>query len=107
MNLREPEIYEFGDFRLDVGEHLIERLDGKTKGSLQEKAFQTLVTLVRNAGRLVTKDELLSAVWADAVVEENNLGKAVYAVRNFLGESSSDGKYSRRSLSTAIGSSPT
>ena len=86
MSRREPEIYEFGDFRLDVGEHRVERLSGEPCGSLQEKAFQTLLALVRNSGRLVTKDELLSVVWPETIVEENNLGKAVYAVRSFLGE---------------------
>ena len=93
MNSRPPEIYEFGDFRLDVGEHRVERLTGPTTGSLQEKAYQTLLTLVRNGGRLVTKEELMVAVWPDAVVEENNLGKAIYSVRNFLGEAESGRKY--------------
>ena len=93
MGSRQSEIYEFGDFRLDVSEHRVERLTGATKGSLQEKAYQTLLTLVRNCGRLVTRDELLAAVWPDAVVEENNLGKAIYAVRSFLGESEQGKKY--------------
>jgi DNA-binding winged helix-turn-helix (wHTH) protein/Flp pilus assembly protein TadD len=82
------EIYEFGEFRLDVAQHRIERMEGGTRTSLPEKAFQTLVHLVRNNGTLVTKDELLSVVWPDTVVEENNLGKAVHAIRHLLGESS-------------------
>ena len=93
MDRREPEIYEFGDFRLDVGEHRIERISGGPSGSLQEKPFQTLLVLVRNGGRLVTKEELLSAVWLETIVEENNLGKAVYAVRSFLGELEPGKKY--------------
>lgn len=82
------EIYEFGSFRLDVPERKIERSDGNANGALPEKAFQTLVYLVRNSGTLIHKDELLSAVWPDTVVEENNLGKAVHAIRNYLGEAS-------------------
>lgn len=90
MPRESSEIYEFGDFRLDVAERRIERTDGRPSGSLPEKAFQTLVHLVRNSGALVPKDELLSVVWPDAVVEENNLGKAVHAIRHFLGEASRD-----------------
>jgi len=80
------EIYEFGRFRLDVGERRIAFVDGSAAGSLPEKAFLTLVHLVRNSGMLVKKDELLAVVWPDAVVEENNLGKAVHAIRHLLGE---------------------
>ena len=90
MPRESSEIYEFGDFRLDVAERRIERTDGRASGSLPEKAFQTLVHLVRNSGALVSKDELLSIVWPDTVVEENNLGKAVHAIRHFLGEGSRD-----------------
>jgi DNA-binding winged helix-turn-helix (wHTH) protein/Tfp pilus assembly protein PilF len=87
------ESYEFGDFRLDVGEHRLMRLRGKTNGSIPEKAFQTLVHLVRNCGTLLTKDELLDAVWRDVVVEENNLVKAIYAIRRFLDDVSDSPKY--------------
>ncbi|HKP68228.1 MAG TPA: winged helix-turn-helix domain-containing protein [Pyrinomonadaceae bacterium] len=80
------EIYEFGSFRLDIAERKIERTDGQTKGSLAEKAFQTLVYLVRNSGTLIHKEELLSAVWSGIVVEENNLGKAIHAIRQYLGD---------------------
>ena len=48
-------LYEFGKFRLDVAEHLLLR-DGKAV-QLTPKAFQTLLVLVRNGGRLVEKDE--------------------------------------------------
>ena len=79
------ELYEFGDFRLDVSERRLEHRDGPVNGSLPEKAFQTLVHLVRNNGMLVSKEELLSVIWPDTVVEENNLGKAIHAIRHHLG----------------------
>ena len=86
MSTEPMEIYEFGGFRLDVGEHKLTRCDGTAHadGSLPEKAFRTLVHLVRQRGTLVTHDELLEAVWPGAVVEKNNIGKAVHAVRSFL-----------------------
>src|SRR5215203_5539243 len=93
MTRRSEEIYEFGKFRLDVSERRIERLDGSFVGSLPEKSFQTLVHLVRNSGTLIEKDELLATIWPDTVVEENNLGKAVYAIRQVLNEGKGDRVY--------------
>ena len=87
------ERYSFGEFRLDVSEWRVERHDGRACGALPEKAFQTLVYLVRNGGKLVPKEEFLSAIWPGTVVEENNLGKAIHAIRSFLGEHSGDPKY--------------
>jgi DNA-binding winged helix-turn-helix (wHTH) protein/tetratricopeptide (TPR) repeat protein len=91
---RDPgETYEFGKFRLDVGERRLERLDGLPDETLPEKAFRTLIHLVRNRGALVTKEKLLAAVWPDAVVEENNLGKAVHLIRRVLGEAKGTPKF--------------
>jgi DNA-binding winged helix-turn-helix (wHTH) protein/Flp pilus assembly protein TadD len=93
MSRQSKEQYEFGEFRLDVSERKLERRTGRTNGSLPEKAFQTLVHLVRNAGALVSKDELLSTIWQDTIVEENNVGKAIHAIRQCLGERSGEQKY--------------
>src|SRR5688572_8129652 len=87
------ELYEFGDFRLDVSERRLEHRDGPVNGSLPEKAFQTLVHLVRNNGTLISKEELLSAIWPDTVVEENNLGKAIHAIRVHLADKTRGQKY--------------
>jgi TolB-like protein/DNA-binding winged helix-turn-helix (wHTH) protein/Tfp pilus assembly protein PilF len=78
------ELYEFTDFRLDISERLLLR-KGKPV-SLSEKAFRILCLLVRENGHLVGKDRLLSEVWADSVVEENNLDKNVSLLRQILGE---------------------
>lgn len=94
MSKENKELFEFGDFRLDVGERRLERLDGNpTGGSLRDKAFEVLVYLVRNSGKLVTKDEVLSVVWPDAIVEEANLNKAIHVIRQFFGEAASEQKY--------------
>lgn len=87
------ESFEFGDFLLDVGERKLVRRDGVANSALPEKAFQTLVYLVRHGGTLLTKEELLLAVWSDAIVEENNLGKAIHAIRRCLGERIGEQKY--------------
>lgn len=94
MSMRNKEIYEFGSFRLDVGERLLEHVEGgHSNGSLRDKAFEVLTYLVRNSGRLVTKDELISFAWPDTIVEEANLNKAIHHIRQFFGEAANEQKY--------------
>jgi hypothetical protein len=49
MPIESTEVYEFGRFRLDVGERKLICLEGSASGSLPEKAFRTLVHLVRHS----------------------------------------------------------
>jgi DNA-binding winged helix-turn-helix (wHTH) protein/Tfp pilus assembly protein PilF len=86
MPIEMTEVYEFGDFRLDVGERKLISLKGSMRGSLPEKAFRTLVQLVRYSGKLVTYEDLLAAVWPGRVVERNNIDKAVHVIRRYLGD---------------------
>ncbi len=88
MPMETTEVYQFGRFRLDVGERKLICLEGSASGSLPEKAFRTLVHLVRHSGKLVTDDDLLAAVWPGTVVERNNIGKAVHVIRRYLGDTS-------------------
>ena len=73
------EIYEFGGCVLDVGERRLSK-DGAPV-TLAPRAHDLLVALVRRAGTLVTKQELLDAVWRDAHVEEGILSVHVSALR--------------------------
>ncbi len=76
--------YRFGPFQLDVRERRLAR--GTEVIPLRLKVFDTLRVLVENAGQLVTKQELLDAVWPDTAVEENNLTHNVAVLRKALGE---------------------
>jgi pimeloyl-ACP methyl ester carboxylesterase len=76
--------YRFGPFQLDVRERRLSR--GSEVIPLRLKAFDTLVALVRNAGCLVTKQELLDTVWPETAVEENNLNHNVSVLRKALSE---------------------
>ena len=78
------EIYEFGPFRLEVKERRLLR-DGQPV-QLRAKVFDTLRVLVENHGRLVGKDDLMKAVWPDAVVEEGNLAHNLTVLRKALGD---------------------
>jgi len=76
--------YEFGPFRLDATAPLLWR-EGEPV-NLPPKALETLVVLVRHAGRLVKREDLIEAVWPETIVEENNLSVNVSQLRKVLGE---------------------
>ncbi|MGH9752968.1 MAG: tetratricopeptide repeat protein, partial [Blastocatellia bacterium] len=83
--------FEFGPFRLDTAERLLLR-DGEPV-LLPPKAFDTLLVLVANRGHILRKDDLLNAVWPEAMVEENNLSQYVSALRKALGDDCNGQKY--------------
>ena len=75
---------EFGRFRLLPHRREL-RADGVAV-ELGSRAFDVLMVLVEARGALVTKDEILSRVWPDTVVEENNLAVQISTLRKALGE---------------------
>jgi TolB-like protein/DNA-binding winged helix-turn-helix (wHTH) protein/lipoprotein NlpI len=77
-------LYAFADFSLDPQNRVVKR-SGATV-PLTPKAFDLLLVLVHNAGRIVSKDELMKAVWPDSFVEESNLTQTVFMVRKALDE---------------------
>jgi Tol biopolymer transport system component/DNA-binding winged helix-turn-helix (wHTH) protein len=84
-------IYEFDDFQLEPDERKLVR-HGQVV-PLHGKAFELLLALIRNRGRLLTKDEILEQVWPDQIVEESNLTVNMSAVRRALGERASNPRY--------------
>ena len=74
--------FRFGPFVLDVADRSLKRHDVPV--ALTPKQFDLLVALVTNAGRLVEKDRLLKSVWPDVAVEEGNLTKGVFSLRQLL-----------------------
>jgi TolB-like protein/DNA-binding winged helix-turn-helix (wHTH) protein/Tfp pilus assembly protein PilF len=83
--------YQFEAFCLDPEERLL-LLDGKPV-PLTAKVFDTLVVLVKNAGHLVLKDELMKAIWPDSFVGEISLARNISELRKALGESAQDQRY--------------
>lgn len=88
MTERSSEVYTFGDFQLNVGERTLTRGTGRGRLVIPEKAFRTLVHLVRHSGALVAKEEILAAVWPNVFVEDGNVGKVIHAIRRALGDGS-------------------
>jgi DNA-binding winged helix-turn-helix (wHTH) protein/TolB-like protein len=76
--------YEFGPFQIDVIERRLLR-DGEPQ-HLTPKVFDILLKLAENNGHVLSKDELLQAVWPDTVVEENNLTQNISVLRKVLGD---------------------
>jgi Tol biopolymer transport system component/DNA-binding winged helix-turn-helix (wHTH) protein len=74
---------EFGAFRLDAVERVLWR--GEEMIALPPKVFDTLWTLIKEEGRIVSKSELMETVWAGSIVEESNLSQNIYMLRRTLG----------------------
>jgi DNA-binding winged helix-turn-helix (wHTH) protein len=78
------ETLHFDEFTLEVRERRL--LRGGDVIRLSPKAYDVLVELVRQRGRLVTKDELLTRLWPGSFVEEGSLNVCVSALRKALRE---------------------
>ena len=81
-------LYRFGQFTLDSRKRTLSRADSSV--SLTPKAFDVLLFLAQNPNRLVTKEELLQAVWGDTFVEEGNLTQYISHLRKALGDNPED-----------------
>ena len=85
MGEQTSNFYEFGRFRLEADERVL--LRGEEFVPLTPKAFDILLALLENDGRIVRKDDLMKKVWPDTFVEEGNLTQNVSMLRKALGES--------------------
>lgn len=84
-------IYQFDNVRVEAGEFRVFK-NGEPV-TLEPKAFQMLIFLLEQRGRLVTKDELLDAVWKDSFVTPNALTRIVAQLRRALGDASQNSRY--------------
>jgi len=86
---------EFGPFRLDTDNQCLWRGDNgeDERLPLKPKPFAILRYLMDHAGRLVTQDQLLEAVWPDTYVQPEVLKRHIFEVRDVLGDDSKDPTY--------------
>lgn len=91
MSLMVSNFYRFGPFDLDPDQRVLQR-DGK-KIALPPKALDLLLYLVQNPLRLLTKEELLRAVWPDSFVEEGNLSQNIFLLRKAITPKQRDFRY--------------
>jgi DNA-binding winged helix-turn-helix (wHTH) protein/Tol biopolymer transport system component len=83
--------YTFGAFRVNL--QSLELLKNGEPVSLTPKTFDTLLVLLRHHDRVVTKDELLKAVWRDAVVSDDSLSQCISSLRRTLGDDSNQPEF--------------
>src|SRR5689334_10196867 len=84
-------IYAFGPFRVDAVKRLL--LCRNELVLLPPKAFDTLLVLVENSGSVLSKEDLMAAVWPDEFVEENNLAQNISKIRKILEDGTSGTRY--------------
>ncbi|MDJ0748493.1 MAG: winged helix-turn-helix domain-containing protein [Woeseiaceae bacterium] len=82
-------VFVFRGYRLDAWQRRLWGPDGEPL-TLRPKEFEALLVLVRRAGSPVSKSELMSMVWPDTVVEENNLNQVISKLRQTLGDDRND-----------------
>jgi DNA-binding winged helix-turn-helix (wHTH) protein/Flp pilus assembly protein TadD len=83
--------YRFGPFTFDAARRRLSH-DGQSI-AVPPKALDVLDALLEHRGRTVEKDDLISRVWPDTVVEEANLTQSVFMLRRALGDDPSESRY--------------
>jgi DNA-binding winged helix-turn-helix (wHTH) protein/tetratricopeptide (TPR) repeat protein len=84
-------MYEFDLFRIDPRNRTLTRNEQPIP--LAPLAFNALLFFVENRGKLLTKNELMTAIWPDTVVDDTNLAVLISTVRKALGDSGHAQKY--------------
>src|SRR5689334_9638751 len=81
-----PQRLVFGAFTLDLARGSLRH--GNDDVKLRPKSFQILRYLVKNRGRLISKEELIHAVWEDTAVSDNSVAQCLLEIRRALGADS-------------------
>jgi TolB-like protein len=84
-------LWEFDCYRVDFARRLL--LRGGELVQLPAKALDILLVLIQRRREVVTKEDLIKAVWPDAFVEEGNLSQSIHVLRRALGESVEEHRY--------------
>ena len=74
--------FEFGPFELDEAGRAV--MCARQEVQLQPRVFDLLAYLLHNRGRVVSKDELLEAIWPGVIVTDNSLQRAISTLRAVL-----------------------
>ena len=84
-------LISFGPFEFDPDSGLV--FEGNRETLLPPKAAGVLHVLLERSGELITKDELLTSVWAESFVTESSLTDAVSLLRHVFGDDPRDPIY--------------
>src|SRR5262245_8021616 len=91
MSVQPKYIYVFDSFSVDREKRVLYR--GAEPVQLTPKVFDTLLALVEDRGRILSKDELLQRIWGETVVEEGGLVRNISILRRVLGERPDEHRY--------------
>src|SRR5437016_13210730 len=89
--LKAKHLYGFGSYQLDAVERVLLR-DGQPV-TVPPKDLETLLVLVERAGHIVEKEELLDRVWPGVFIEEGNLYRRIFNLRQVLRDSADERPY--------------
>jgi DNA-binding winged helix-turn-helix (wHTH) protein len=84
-------VIEFGEFAVRPHDFLLVRAGQPCR--IEPTPFRVLLFLLRNPGRLITKDELVRGVWTDCSVTDNSLTRSIATLRRLLGDNFRESKY--------------
>lgn len=87
----ETEIYSFDSFTLDAKRRSL--LLGTSEVLVGSRALDLLITLVRHAGDVLSRDQLVSRVWPQTIVEDSSLRVHIAALRKALNDSPAESRY--------------
>ena len=85
------DLIEFDDFTLDAANAVLRRK--QVDIHLTPKAFEVLSTLLIQPGQLVTKEQLLAAVWPDVIVSDSAISACIRELRQALGDEAKAPRY--------------
>ncbi|HEX8892891.1 MAG TPA: winged helix-turn-helix domain-containing protein, partial [Terriglobales bacterium] len=91
MTYHKFSVFKFEDIEVREREFLL--VKGGKALPVEPKAFRVLLFLVRNPRRLVTKNEILNAVWSDCAVSDNSLTRGIATLRRLLGDDSREPRF--------------
>jgi DNA-binding winged helix-turn-helix (wHTH) protein/Tol biopolymer transport system component len=84
-------VFRFDD--VEVREHEFSLVKADQALTVEPKAFRVLLFLLHNPQKLITKEELLNAVWGDVAVGEGSLTRCIWMLRNALGDDNRSPRY--------------
>ena len=91
MTERKCLVFNFADIEVREREFLL--IKGGERLAVEPTAFRVLLFLLRNAGRLLSKEEIVTSVWNDLAVSDNSLTRAIAQLRRVLDDDPREPRY--------------
>lgn len=84
--MNEADFYQFGNFRIDTDKQQLTRLGEEI--DIRPRLFEVLLFLIRNRGKVVTREAILDQVWAGVAIEDANVSQAIHFLRRLIDDPS-------------------